>query len=183
MKVIQQNLLVLIETIEMCIEKKKILPCLVLIYTGIDILASLERSSKVSIKNSFTKWAKNYMLKAKPLSCSAIELYSARCGILHTFTANSDLSNINNNCRRIIYAWGNSNSAKLQKVNEKLNISTDVALHISDLFESFQLGIDLYFREVMNDSIRVKLILDSSKEWFSNLSEESLNAFLNLNKE
>jgi len=78
--------------INSCEANKFVLPALMLIYSGIDILASLERRKGEGTKASFTRWVDEYLLKAVSLPCTSLELYAARCGILHTLTPESDLS-------------------------------------------------------------------------------------------
>ena len=80
-----QNLKTLFLAIETCIQDKRILPALMLIYSGVDILASLEQGK--STRSSFIKWVDEYLLKAHSFPCTSLELYAARCGILHTLTA------------------------------------------------------------------------------------------------
>jgi hypothetical protein len=43
----EENLIALLESIEDCLTKRRILPCLMLLYSGIDVVASLERVSKI----------------------------------------------------------------------------------------------------------------------------------------
>jgi hypothetical protein len=87
-----QNLTEQLDTISDCLERRRIIPCLCLIYSSIDVVASLERRPNEDPKAAFVRWVSDNMSKTKPLSCTPLELYAARCGILHTFTADSDLS-------------------------------------------------------------------------------------------
>ena len=90
---LRQNLFQLVYATENCIEKQFITPALILIYTGIDIAGWLDaESDDTPVQESFIGWAQRYLLSAKPLPCTAIELYSARCGLLHTLTPDSRLS-------------------------------------------------------------------------------------------
>src|SRR5438477_12737481 len=78
----QRNLTELLDSIEDCLAKRRILPCLMLLYSGIDVIASLEAGT--ASRSAFTKWVNRYVLKSTSLSCTASDLYGARCGILHT---------------------------------------------------------------------------------------------------
>src|SRR5437016_5607270 len=102
-----RNTISMIDSIEDCLEKRRFLPCLALLYTGLDVMASLESQPSEGTKAAFVRWVDKYFLKAQPLPCNATELYAARCGILHTFTAESDLSR-QGKARMLIYAWGNA---------------------------------------------------------------------------
>jgi hypothetical protein len=51
------------------------MPCLVVLYSGIDVAASLEPSTGSSVGERFEKWVDRYMLKGTSLPCTARELY------------------------------------------------------------------------------------------------------------
>src|SRR5664280_369361 len=103
------------DSIEDCLVKCRILPCLILLYSGIDVFASLEAQPGQSTKDAFLYWVEAYMLKGRSLSCSALDLYAARCGIIHAFSWSSDLSR-SGKARKIMYAWGTADAAKLDIV-------------------------------------------------------------------
>jgi hypothetical protein len=90
MLALQKNLVEHLAAIEDCLQKRRILQCLCLLYAGIDVVASLERMPQESTKSAFVRWVEENVLKVRPMSCTALELYAARCGILHSFTADSD---------------------------------------------------------------------------------------------
>ena len=76
--------------IKSCIEAGLILPALVLIYAGMDIMASLERQPSESVGPSFRAWVDRYALEGRQLPATSMDLYAARCGILHTLTTDPD---------------------------------------------------------------------------------------------
>jgi len=139
-EVFYKGLLPVFKAIDLCMENKLILPALMLIYSSIDIVGSLERKEDESTKASFIRWVDNYMLKAKPLGCTALELYGARCGILHALAAESDLYK-DGKVRMVIYAWGTAKSDHLKATSKLLERERDVVVHVSDLTEAFKLGL------------------------------------------
>ncbi len=72
---------------------KRTLPGFILLYTSIDILASLTRpeTSEATSGGFFKDWVANYMLPQLGV-VSADDLWGARCGWLHTLMAESDMS-------------------------------------------------------------------------------------------
>jgi hypothetical protein len=98
-----KNLIALVESMEDCMAKGRLLPCLVLLYSAIDIVASLE-SGKAS-GSAFMAWSDKYLLQGTSLACTASDLYGARCGILHILSAESDISR-KGTAHRIQYAMG-----------------------------------------------------------------------------
>jgi hypothetical protein len=87
------NVAALLEAIDLMVEQQRILTALILIYAGIDAIASLERrESDRTGRAGFLRWVDTFLLRDGRLPCTALELYGSRCGILHTFSADSDLS-------------------------------------------------------------------------------------------
>jgi hypothetical protein len=128
------------QSIDICIENKLILPSLILIYSGIDIF-SWVAYGEIGVRNRFTKWIDNHMYKVKKLSPDPVDLYAARCAILHTLTPDSDLSK-EKKAVTINYAWGNAKVSELEKSIEALMPGEIKCVHLDDLYESFRLGVD-----------------------------------------
>lgn len=65
-----------------------------LLYAQIDIAASLNRpvSKSQVTREDFKNWVNQYLLPNSNLDCSADDLYAARCGLLHTYMAESKAS-------------------------------------------------------------------------------------------
>lgn len=175
-----QNIYALIEAIEDCLEKRRIMPCLVLLYTGLDVVASLERAHDEGTRVAFTRWVDSYLLNRHSLGCTALELYAARCGILHTFTAESDLSRADKT-REIVYAWGNQKKEDLQEAIRLTNRDW-VALHVRDLIDAFREALLLYVEEIEKDPGRQQLVERRAGVWFTNMSPELLHKFLALKR-
>ena len=131
---------------EISIQRELILPALILIYSGIDsasFLATKDINAQVNVR--FIDWVNRWMYSTKILPCSAEELYSARCGVVHTFTSDSNLTR-NKNVRRVAYSWGSSDIIKFQKTMDINHPGKMVALSVNDLYESYKLGLADFFR-------------------------------------
>jgi hypothetical protein len=66
-------------------------PALILLYTAIDIFASLRRLETEADTNGcyFKKWVEDYMIVGSRRPFTSEDLWGARCGLLHTHTASS----------------------------------------------------------------------------------------------
>jgi len=170
----EENLIGLLESVEDCLAKRRILPCLMLIYSGIDVIASLE-TGKAS-RSVFIRWVNKYLLKAASLSCTALDLYGARCGILHTFSAKSDMS-AEGQAREIVYAWGNAKAADLAETSKVLG-RNDCVLHLRELINAFRVGLADYLEEVMKDDKRKQKLEAGAGLWFTHLDQETVKTFL-----
>jgi hypothetical protein len=92
--------------IEACLEAECLVSAVALIFAAIDALAALTRPKDAENTTSdvFKGWVESYVLPDSDLSCSASDLYGARCGILHTYNADSALSR-KGAARKLIYHW------------------------------------------------------------------------------
>jgi hypothetical protein len=175
------NLNNLIAAIKLCIDNELIAPALMLLYSGIDIVGALERKPGIGTKASFLQWVDSYMLKSKPLHCSAIELYGARCGLLHTLAAQSDLSK-SGKARQVIYASGSAKSKDLSTASRLLNRTDVVSVHVNELFDAFKNGLVSYFEEIDKDEARRSLVMKNAGIWLTYSPISILSNFLKVHE-
>jgi hypothetical protein len=174
------NLMLLGSGIEACIEKRLTAPALILIYSAIDTAGWLDSDESYATRDSFTNWVDRYLLKAKPLPCTALDLYSGRCGLLHTFTPDSRLSS-EGKARRICYAWGTANAEDLQRTIVLMD-STDkyVAVHLEELYEAWRLGLLLLTGELDGDAVRRSKVYAKAGQFFAELGIEPVKDVLDI---
>ena len=161
--------------IELCINQKLQLPALTLIYSTIDSLSWIAYGDKEGNKVQFTKWVDEYLVNEKFLDVTSLDLYSARCAIIHTLTSNSKSSN-KKEASILYYSWGDANKSLGQESIEKSGINKLKIIHINDLFESLKQGT-LEFTK--NNNLN-KNVLDRITQHYTNISKEELNKFINL---
>ena len=161
----------IIKGIELCLENKLELPTLTLIYSSIDTLSWIAYEDK-KVRTRFTKYIDNYMYKAKKLKPSSLDLYAARCAILHTLTPESDYSN-NGQALQVAYAWGNYSINDLETGINLSDSKEITCLHINDLFESFKLGL-LLFLESNSEN---KKCLSKINKHFARLSKDTIQNY------
>jgi hypothetical protein len=142
------------------------MPALILLYSGIDVVGVVERKPVTGTKASFIHWVDSYMLKPKPLGCSSIELYGARCGLLHTLALESDLSK-SGKARQINYAWGSAKSDNLKTAGKLLNHPDILTVHINELLDAFKTGLISYFREIDESEERQNTVLKNAGIWMT----------------
>jgi hypothetical protein len=171
----------LFESIEDCFAKNRILPCLALIYSGIDVIASLEAKPGEKVQKYFVGWVESYLLKAGPLHCSAIELYGARCGIVHTFTSRSNFSK-NGKARSIYYAWGKANVADFEKASKVLGIGRNdvIMLHVRDLIDAFRQATVNFLDDVEAHPNRAPTIESALGQWFMDCNPKEIKSLVDL---
>src|SRR5262249_37500203 len=135
------NLKTLATGIAACLVQKLITPAKMLLCAGIDTAGWLDSPNQFTNQKGFENWVNRYLLPAKPLACTATDLYAARCGLLHTMTPDSSLS-FQGKARRICWAWGTWSLEDLQRsIDLTGNSGKLVAVHINDLFEAWGMGV------------------------------------------
>lgn len=165
-----------------CLARGQHFAALILFYAGIDIIASIEMK-KGNNKNSFIRWADSYLIPAKSLDCTALELYAARCGILHTMTAESDLSR-SGQARAIYYSWGNVDSDALNSAIAMSEAKDKVViLNVEQLSDALMTAVLNWAAEVRQDPARLERIEAKAMEWFVNMHTEVAWAFMEQNKD
>ncbi len=159
------------DAIDYCFGSGKWTPGLILLYSSIDIMASLNRDpakSKVT-RSDFVEWVNTYLLPGSKLTCSAIDLYAARCGLVHSYSPDSDLSR-DLKAKKIYYAHGNKKSIELQtKINNSSNKDI-VSVHIDQLFKALKDAVERFASALKSNPSKEKLAVQRASEFFVNTS-------------
>ncbi|MFM2581085.1 hypothetical protein [Vibrio fortis] len=155
--------------IELCLDQKLLMPSLSLIYAAIDSLAWVAYGD-LAVGKRYQKWINNYMYRDNVLEANAIDLYAARCAILHTLTPDSDLSE-QKKARVVTYAWGDSDVEQLKIAIDRFSDTEYVAIHVNDLLDSLKQGVVLFMEELPSDLEA----LERSNKHFGSLSTNELN--------
>jgi len=128
-------------TIKSAFEKEEFVPGLILIYSLIDHMAwlMLPPSQSISTRTDFCRWVDIFMLPVGNLSCTAIELYSARCALVHTYTLDSSLTQAGE-ARRIIHCYGKTTLEFHNKV-ETFTGRDAVLIHVNRLLDAVEVAV------------------------------------------
>lgn len=128
---------------------------LVLVYSAIDTMGLLiaEPEQTKSTGNTFKNWVDNYLLTNPEFEFNAIDVWAARCSVLHTFSSESDLSKAGN-AREIQYFSGPKDhpmavafvAATLDMDNGK-----HVPAHIEDTYTAFLSGLEKFSKDLLSN--------------------------------
>lgn len=167
---LQDNINIHVNAIELCLKKVLLLPGLILIYSGIDIMAWLYRPENQPDvqRQDFIEWTEEFLLPGSGLSCDAIDLYSARCSLVHSNIPKSKLTR-EGRAKQLGYAYGPAKVSDLQKIiDDSGKSSTDVAVHIDSLFEAFTKAIGNYMNFLSENPEKADIVLTHAKSYYSN---------------
>lgn len=123
------------EAAKLCREHALDVPMLVLIYTAMDTLAwALYGDMIQGVRERFTKLCETYILPSGRIQCAALELYAARCSVLHSLGWESDLSK-SGKARSVFYSFGTDDPTLTQAVLEVTNPGQFVSLRPDELLD------------------------------------------------
>jgi hypothetical protein len=164
----EENIQQMFKGIDLCLREKLQFPILSLIYTVIDNLAYIAYGD-IGVEERYKKWIREYMYKEKKLNVTPMDLYSARCAILHTLTPYSKKTN-EKKALVIAYIWGKEDVNILEQSilnsNEKYK-----ALHINDLYNSLISGT---IKFLDSDILKKEDCLKRMAEHYGKISKENL---------
>lgn len=174
---LQSNVIALFDAVDICAERKHPLATLMLVYSGMDVIASLEREPKEGVGACFARWTEKYLLSDSKLGCTGLELFAARCGILHSFSADSDLYRAGK-ARRVMYAWGTASKDDLSEAATRLRRNDCVSIHVTELLDAFRTAVGNYFTEVGESDHGVNTVLENAGMWLVNMDPGLVREFL-----
>ena len=101
-----------VKAIRMCLDNDPPGSALILVYATVDTLASLGLPARREIvkRQDFIAWVDRNFLPDSGLRCTAVDLYGARCGVLHSNRAKLSLSHTGD-ASPLLYAWGTAAEA------------------------------------------------------------------------
>lgn len=114
---------------------------LVIIYSSIDTLGLLDAPpDQLSASGeSFKNWVKHYLVPQPGIEFNEVDLWAARCAVLHTFTTQSDLSRARK-AREIQYYGGDKTTeiaAKFVAITKAMDGGKHLPIHFEDLYGAF----------------------------------------------
>jgi len=92
--------------IRMCLRSQCLVSAVTLMFSSLDALAALTRPVGQQSTSGlvFRAWVARYVKPESSLGCTAEDLWGARCGVLHLYSPDSDLS-AQKKARRVYYQW------------------------------------------------------------------------------
>ena len=151
------------------LDKKFNRATLVLLYSGMDSMAfmSLPAGQDGVTRKDYIAWVEKYLRFPCAEQVTGLDLYAARCGLLHTFTPESDLSR-NKRARPIVYI--NHRTPEISyDPNEPENI---VVMSVEGLYNSFFTGVQKFLSDLHADKNRDAQVLARLDTMFHDISQE-----------
>jgi len=156
--------------IELCLEHKCYLSVLTLIYAAIDNLAFLDmpESQQRVTGQDFIRWVDKYLSPEHSLGCTASDLYSARCAIVHTLTTESNKVR-KRTAQRVFYAWGTARVIPKTKIDDLWPSETIVMIKIDDLVQALFRGMEQFWLDVFSNEEAYSRVFARLKKVLTNV--------------
>ncbi|MDA7417463.1 hypothetical protein PGB34_13920 [Xenophilus arseniciresistens] len=143
-------------------DRKSYRATLILVYSGIDAMSHLtmpDGKNKVT-RADFVAWAEKYLQfrdadKNPTLTLPGIELYAARCALVHTYSSEAELHKEGKVKRQIGYG-----DEFLPEIAEKADIEHLVIVSIRGLVDAFARGIAATLQDIKGDEPRRRLFAE-----------------------
>jgi hypothetical protein len=155
--------------IKLLLDAGHTLPALIMLYAAIDILGSLLRLEwEPDTKGEyFKKWVDDYMIADSRIAFTSEELWSARCGLLHTHTASSKLSR-QGKARQLHYfqAHGAPLPPAMQHAMKDALAHGKLFVDVDALCTVFTNGAQLFLAALQSDAALENRVLHHSTHLF-----------------
>ena len=140
-------------------DRKSYRATLILVYSGIDAMAHLTmpaEKEKVT-RTDFVAWTERYLRfrnaeRQPTLAVPGLELYAARCAMVHTYSSEADLHKAGQVKRQIGYG-----DEFLPEVAEKADVENLVMLSIRGLVDAYGRGVVATIQDIKYDEARRQL--------------------------
>lgn len=127
---------------EVCLDHECLVSAVALIFFGIDSLSALARPVEMpdTSRSVFIDWVERYLLPSSGMACTALDLYAARCGALHTHSPESDLQR-QGKANRLVYEWKHGPAA-----DATLPLSPGtIVIEIETLHKALKRAVEKFF--------------------------------------
>ncbi len=151
--------------IKMCLDSGFAEAALALLYSAIDTLGFLNAAPGATDveRSHFITWCDQYIVPSlNPSQVTGIDLYGARCGILHISSASSRLGRTGS-AREVWYHLNGRDAVNLMSSTPKSALMPDIA----QLVEAFHVGCVRFIVDLNGDCTRLDSAQERIRQFFS----------------
>jgi hypothetical protein len=186
------------QAVELNVAARLNMPALILIYSAIDAASWMcAEEPDGSVQKYFTAWVHKYVLQPSRLGCSALDVWAARCGVVHSLSSSSRLTR-EGKAREIIYVARGGNrdildrleairnaksrqeaSEGKRKVAAAGDMKQNVVIEIDALFNALRDGVAAMLSDAELDSALGARIKERGSKVLTAMRNSEGAAFLN----
>lgn len=155
----------LFNAIRACLDNDHLESAMILVYSGIDAFAWLNRPSNIEDvrRTDFEQWVDTYLMPDSGLNCSSSDLYAARCGLVHSNTSESRLNREDRAHKVFYYRQGDDMKVGIIQLlmNERL---PPWFIDIDHLVGALGRAIERFLVSVRADQQKLELVSNRIRE-------------------
>ena len=139
------------DDITFALEHKRYRATLLLSFSAMDAMAFLDMPAKQSdvTRTDFINWTSRHIVFPGEEQLTGIDLYGARCGLLHTYSAHSKLSR-EGDCRHLVFIHQSTGAPVIPHRGARKYVLVSISALVDALFA----GIDRFLPQLFADSSR-----------------------------
>jgi hypothetical protein len=157
----------LFDAVAGCLERDHFESAMILLYSGMDAMAWLNRPAKVDDVRGvdFQEWVDTYFLPSSGFNCSATDLYGARCGLVHSNTGESRLHR-QGRARKVFY-YRERDGVKEGIIQLMLDEAQEPwFIDVDQFIDALRTAIDRFIDAVSNDATRLATVSERIHEYY-----------------
>src|SRR5947209_3438307 len=157
----------LFDAVTGCLERDHFESAMILLYSGIDAMAWLNRPTNVDdVRGAdFQEWVDAYFLPSSGFNCSATDLYGARCGLVHSNTGESRLHR-QGRARKVFY-YREREGVKKGIIQLMLDEALEPwFIDVDQFIDTLRTAIDRFIDAISNDATRLATVGERIHEYY-----------------
>lgn len=145
----------LVQAGNLSLNKWLMTPALVLLFSTIDVASGLDPELRLHcrVRDRFEAWVDKYLLPTSRLSCTATDLYGARCGLVHDYSSESNLSS-NGRAKEIYYVLHDKEARQIERAIVAADLPNVVVISIEALTDAMALALEAFISDLKSDPAR-----------------------------
>ena len=157
------------------LEKSYPTPALMLTYSIIDTFGWLSSNSDAEpVGKRFVRFVTDWVLARDDWECTAIDLYGARCALLHRMASHSDHTETGK-ARRILYVYGATETKPLDAIVPNSSSEAFAKVSIDRLIHAVREGAAAFILQASNDEKQRARVVARSEQYYLNIKFEGLD--------
>jgi len=150
-------------------------PALILMYSTIDTLGWLgAKEGANSDRERFCAWVDEWLLPSSLLNCDSVDLYAARCSILHSMTGTSRLSR-SKKAKRIVYAFGARDKEEVAEAVGNHPGEDFAVIHVDELAQLLKLQSAAFIKKAYEDQETRDEFISKASIFYATLGKTGLD--------
>lgn len=140
------------------------IPTLLYMHASLDAVSSWSRPihQEKTNREVFKAWVDEYLLPGSGLPCASIDIYGARCGLLHNLTFASELSR-QGVARELLFTSARHLVADFQSYNDAQGHNVCIVV-FDDYIAAFYQAMIRFVKKMQNDGELLERVLRWSKD-------------------